>query len=75
MAGNSIGGKKTAEKIRANHGKDFYARIAREGQKVWDANGRKPRGFAYHAIHNPEKVRAAGIKGGQKSRRKPKEKP
>lgn len=60
MPGNSIGGKKAAEKNRALHGADFYARIGRMGGKKSTTGG-----FAA----NRELARAAGRIGGQKSRR------
>lgn len=63
MAGTKEGGKKAAATNKAKHGKDFYANIGRKGGQ----NGHTG-GFAA----NPELARIAGRKGGQVSRRRPK---
>lgn len=60
MAGTTTGGKKAAEKNKAND-PSFYAKIGAKGGK----NGRTG-GF----YNNPELARRAGAIGGKKSRRK-----
>lgn len=60
MAGNKVGGFKTAVTNKAKYGADFYAVIGALGGAV---KGRK--GFAL----NPELARIAGRKGGLISRR------
>lgn len=66
MSGTVSGGKATAATNKRKYGKDFYRGIALLAQESWDANGRKPRGFA---TMSPEQRRLAGIKGGTISRR------
>ena len=65
MAGTSQGGKRAAQTNKERHGEDFYQRIGKLSNASWEKNGRKPRGFAA----NPELARAAGRKGGLKSRK------
>ena len=60
MCGTKAGGLKAAKTNYTLHGRDFYARIGREGGK----NGHTG-GFAA----NPELAREAGRKGGLKSKR------
>lgn len=62
MAGTVIGGKKTAKTNKEKHGADFYKRIGSSGGKK-----KVPKGFAM----STERARAAGRKGGKKSRRGP----
>jgi general stress protein YciG len=63
MAGTKIGGMKAAATNKAKHGSDFYAKIGAKGGK----NGHTG-GFAA----NPSLAREAGRRGGQISRRRPK---
>lgn len=65
MSGTVKGGKAAAITNKARHGVNFYAKIALEGQKAWERNGRKPRGFAY----DRDLASRAGKIGGEKSRR------
>ncbi len=65
MAGTKTGGKAAAQTVKARYGDDWYTHIGRLGARAAIANG-KPRGFA---AMDPEKVRAAGSKGGRKSTR------
>ena len=65
MPGTKAGGKRAAQTNKERHGEDFYQRIGKLSNASWEKNGRKPRGFAA----NPELARAAGRKGGLKSRR------
>ena len=65
MAGTLQGGKRAAQTNKERHGEDFYQRIGKLSNASWEKNGRKPRGFAA----NPERARAAGRKGGLKSRK------
>jgi len=60
MAGNKIGGKKTAATIYQKYGTDYYVNIGRKGGR----NGHTG-GFA----SNPELARIAGSKGGKISKR------
>lgn len=60
MVGTKAGGIKAARTNLLKHGKDFYARIGKEGGQ----NGHTG-GFAA----NPELARIAGRKGGLISRR------
>jgi general stress protein YciG len=48
------------------HGADFYKRLGKAGGS---AKKTKPGGFAYMKIHDPQKVRDAGSKGGTISRK------
>lgn len=61
MAGTKVGGQRAAEKNRARHGKDFYARIGALGGSKTGVK----KGFAA----NPALARAAGAVGGAKSKR------
>lgn len=71
MAGTRAGGQAAAASNKARHGVNFYAKIALEGQKAWERNGRKSRGFAYMKANGQlEKVKAAGKKGGIARRKK-----
>ena len=65
MAGSKSGGKRAAQTNKERHGEDFYQRIGKLSNASWEKNGRKPRGFAA----NRELARAAGRKGGFKSRK------
>ena len=65
MAGTARGGKRAAQTNKERHGEDFYQRIGKLSNASWEKNGRKPRGFAA----NHERARAAGRKGGLKSRK------
>lgn len=60
MAGTKRGGKLAAQTNRERHGRDFYAKIGRDG-------GAKSRGGGFAA--NRELARKAGAKGGRVSRR------
>lgn len=60
MAGTAEGGKKAAAKNKELYGKNFYAIIGAKGGQVGTTGG-----FAA----NRELARAAGRKGGLKSRR------
>lgn len=62
MAGTKAGGVKAALKNKEKYGADFYARIGAIG-------GRRGRTGGFYA--NRELARAAGRKGGLKSRRGP----
>lgn len=64
MSGTAAGGKKLAATIRKTYGPNYWAKIGEKGGK---AHHTKPRGFA---AMTPEKVSAAGTKGGQISRRR-----
>lgn len=61
MAGTVKGGKAAAQTNKARHGKDFYKRIGKKGGQNGTSGG-----FAA----NRDLARAAGRKGGMKSRRK-----
>ena len=62
MSGTKAGGLKAAKKNIERYGDDFYRMIgSKGGQRI----PTKPRGFAA----NIELARAAGAKGGRKSRR------
>lgn len=63
MPGTRIGGQKAAKKNIKLYGPDFYRIIGSKGGQAKDG---KPKGFAAMSI---EKVKAAGRKGGKKSRR------
>ena len=65
MPGTPQGGKRAAQTNKERHGEDFYQKIGKLSNASWEKNGRKPRGFAA----NPELARAAGRKGGLKSRK------
>lgn len=60
MAGTKLGGIQAAKTNKARHGKDFYARIGAKGGQNGTTGG-----FAA----NRDLARAAGRKGGMKSRR------
>jgi len=60
MSGTVQGGKRAAEKNKACHGPDFYARIGAMG-------GRKSKNGGFAA--NRELAKEAGRKGGMISRR------
>lgn len=60
MAGTTSGGRKAAKTNIKRHGKDFYAKIGHLGGKNGTTGG-------FYA--DPERARAAGSKGGQRSRR------
>lgn len=73
MPGTISGGKRAAEKIKAKYGSDYYAKMGQRGGK---AHHSKPRGFASEAVGKDgltgiERARAAGAKGGARSRRGP----
>lgn len=56
MAGNSEGGKKSADKIKEKYGEDFFRNMGRKGGKAC-----VKKGFAT----NIELARKAGKKGGK----------
>lgn len=60
MAGTLQGGKKAAKTNIKRHGKDFYAEIGRRGGKNGHTGG-------FYA--DPARAKAAGHKGGSRSRR------
>lgn len=60
MAGNSEGGKKSADKIKEKYGEDFFRNMGRKGGKACVRKG-----FAT----NIELAREAGKKGGKKGGR------
>ena len=60
MAGTTAGGRVAAEKNKAKHGVDFYARIGAMGGKKGHTGG---------FYVNRDLARIAGAKGGQVSRR------
>ena len=60
MAGTKKGGEKAAAKNKELYGSDFYAKIGAKGGKLGHTGG-----FAA----DRELARAAGAKGGRKSRR------
>ncbi len=61
MAGTKAGGAKAAATNKAKYGDDFYTNIGAKGGKA-----KVPKGFSKMS---PEKLRAAGTKGGTMSRR------
>lgn len=63
MGGTIDGGKLAAKTNKEKHGEDFYANIGSKGGKA-----KVPKGFA---LMPKWKVRAAGVLGGVRSRRKP----
>jgi general stress protein YciG len=69
MAGTKSGGLKAAERNKALHGDDFYARIGSKGgknaYKINPETGKALKGFALNA----ERARAAGRLGGSISKR------
>lgn len=67
MAGTLAGGKAASETNKLKYGENFYKDIGRMGgKKKTDL----PKGFAYmKATGNTEKIREAGRKGGEISRR------
>jgi hypothetical protein len=69
MAGTVDGGKKAAQTNKERYGKDFYKKISTKAHEAWVRNGRKPRGFEYMAIHDPDKVSEWGRQGGRSGRR------
>lgn len=60
MAGTKVGGGKTRDTNIKRHGEDFYIKIGAKGGKLGRTGG-------FYA--NRELARAAGAKGGRKSRR------
>ena len=66
MAGSVTSGKKAAITNKKKYGDSFYALRAKESQRAWEENGRKPRGFAA----NRERASWAGRIGGTNSKRK-----
>lgn len=65
MPGSKIGGAKACATNKIKYGEDFYARIGAIGGKNGNTGG-----FAYMKTHGQEdKIRDAGRRGGQKSRR------
>lgn len=63
MSGTLEGGKKAAATNKNRYGSDWYAKIGREGGKNGHTGG--------FASMTPEKIKAAGRKGGLTSSRKP----
>ncbi len=61
MSGNKQGGLRAAATNKERHGKDYYARLGKQGGSI---KGLK-KGFA---AMDKDKVRAAGAKGGKLSR-------
>lgn len=61
MAGTKEGAKKAKKTLYKKHGKGFFARIGRIGGRNGHTGG--------FASMPPEKVKAAGRKGGKISRR------
>lgn len=58
--------KQAVETTKQRHGDDFHSRIAREANKAWDANGRKPRGFAAMKLNNPERLKRISLEAARK---------
>lgn len=65
MSGTKAGGIHAAATNKTKYGEDYYVKRAREAQKSWEANGRRPRGFSV----NRKLASIAGAKGGTKSTR------
>lgn len=63
MSGTLQGGKKAAATNKNRYGSDWYAKIGRMGGKNGHTGG--------FASMTPEKIKAAGRKGGLTSSRKP----
>lgn len=63
MSGTLEGGKKAAATNKNRYGNDWYATIGRKGGKKCTHKG--------FASMTPEKIKAAGRKGGLTSSRKP----
>ena len=61
MSGTKAGGLKAAATNKRLHGSDFYAKIGAKGGKHCGKKG--------FALMDKEKVRAAGKRGGSKSKR------
>lgn len=63
MSGTIKGGQKAAATNKERYGKDWYAKIGKIGGKNGHTGG--------FASMSPEKIKAAGRKGGLTSSRKP----
>lgn len=61
MAGNKLGGQRASATNKERYGEDYYKKIGSKGGR---AAG--PKGFA---LMDLEKVKAAGRKGGSRSKR------
>lgn len=59
------GAKKAAQTLLAKD-PDHFKKLAAKANAKWEAEGRKPRGFAAR----PDLASEAGKKGGQKSKRR-----
>lgn len=68
MTATPEGNKKSAE-TKLTNDPEYFKKIGALGNKAWEANGRKPRGFAV----NRELASRAGKVGGKNSKRKAKE--
>ena len=71
MSGTVSGGKKAAQKNKELHGKDFYKEIGRKGGKRSTTGGFASQKVGKDGLTGAERARLAGLKGGRKSRRKP----
>lgn len=73
IAGNKIGGAKTAKTNILRHGKDFYSRIGRKGGSNSNTGGFASEVIGKDGLTGRERASKAGRLGGLKSRR-PKQK-
>lgn len=66
MSGTKEGGEKASKTNKRKYGEDFFKTIGSQGGKKGRTGGFW---FTKHVLGNEEAIRAAGRKGGAKSRR------
>jgi len=69
MAGNSIGGKKAAEKNKKKYGVGFYARIGAMGGVKGHTGGFASNIIGKDGLTGRQRAEIAGAIGGRKSKR------
>lgn len=65
ISGNKIGGQKARNTNISKYGQDFFRRIGALGGKRGTTGG-----FHYLMLHDPQKLKQIGIKGGSISKRR-----
>lgn len=66
MPGSVEGGKLAEATNKARYGEDYYKKMGKLGGA---APTSKPKGFGYMALHDPERLKAIGSRGGSWTRR------
>ena len=72
MSGTKRGGRKASQTIYNKYGRDFYVSIGQKGGKNSNNGGFASKIVGKDGLTGQERARAAGAKGGARSKRKKK---